>query len=103
MLGGVAMIETMTFRLLDGVDHAAFLEADARLQSDFAYRQRGIMRRTTAQGSGDRADEWLVVDIWRTGDDADRAAEKWDAHPEAQAFLAFVDRSTIEVRRYAAL
>lgn len=100
MLGGVATIETMTFRLIDGADHGAFLEADARLQSDFAYRQPGILRRTTAEGSGDRSSEWLVVDIWRSGADADRAAEGWDKDPVVQAFLAFVDRSSVEVRRY---
>ncbi len=93
----------MTFRLIQGADRAAFLEADARLQSDFAYRQPGILRRTTAQGEGDRAGEWLVLDLWRSAGDADGSAQRWDSDPVVQAFLAFVDRSTIEVRRYAGL
>ena len=42
------VIETMTFRLAPGADEQAFLDADRRVQTDFAYRQPGLMRRTTA-------------------------------------------------------
>jgi hypothetical protein len=99
----MAVIETMTFRLAAGVDEAAFLAADKRLQSDFAYQQPGLVRRTTARGVGDRAGEWIVVDLWRDGDAADDAAARWDDDPVAREFMAHVDRSTVEVRRYVDL
>src|SRR5262245_44247260 len=56
----VAVIETMTFRLRDGADEAGFRAADQRLQTEFAYQQPGLLRRTTATGD----DGWIVVDLW---------------------------------------
>jgi hypothetical protein len=99
----MSVIETMTFRLAAGVDEAAFLAADKRLQSDFAYQQPGLVRRTTARGVGDWAGEWIVVDLWRDGEAADGAAARWDEDPAAREFMAHVDRATVEVRRYADL
>ena len=94
------VIETMTFRLVDGADEAAFLAVDKRLQSDFAYQQVGIVRRTTARGVGDRAGEWIVIDIWGDTEFADACAASWDDDPLAQELMSFVDRGTLEVRRY---
>jgi hypothetical protein len=103
MLARMAVIETMTFRLAAGADEGAFLAADKRLQSDFAYQQPGLVRRTTARGLRDRAGEWIVVDLWRSAEDADACADRWDGDPVAQEFMAFVDADTVEVRRYADL
>lgn len=96
----MAVIETMTFRLRVGADEGAFLAADKALQSDFAYQQPGLVRRTTARGEGERAGEWVVIDLWARAEDADAAAAGWDGDPAAQAFMGFVDRGTVEVRRY---
>ncbi len=99
----MAVIETMSFRLIDGADHATFLAVDKRLQSDFAYQQPGLVRRTTACGRGDLAGEWIVIDLWQTAQDADNCAARWDDDPTAKEFMSFVDLSTLEVRRYADL
>jgi hypothetical protein len=96
----VAVIETMTFRLVEGTDEDAFLAVDKRLQSDFAYQQPGLLRRTLARGVGDRAGEWVVVDLWAGGAEADACAVRWDDDPRAQEFMALVDPSSVEVRRY---
>ena len=96
----VAVIETMTFRLVDGADEAAFLAVDKRLQTEFAYQQPGLLRRTTARGIGDRAGEWVVIDLWARAADADACAQRWDDDPLAQELMAHVDRATVEVRRY---
>ena len=96
----VGVVETMTFRLAADADEGEFLAADRRLQTDFAYRQPGLLRRTTARGASGRAGEWVVVDLWRTEEDADACAARWDRDETAQAFMAFVDRSTVDVRRY---
>jgi hypothetical protein len=103
MLGRMSVIETMTFRLARGVDEIDFLAADKRLQSDFAYQQPGLLRRTTARGRGERTGEWLVVDLWRSDDDADACAARWEHDPLAQELMSFVDRGTVDVRRYADL
>jgi hypothetical protein len=99
----VAVIETMTFRLKDGADEAAFLALDKRVQTEFAYQQPGLVRRTTARGTGKTSGEWIVVDLWRSDEDADACAARWDTDDLVQELLAFVDASTIDVRRYADL
>jgi hypothetical protein len=92
----MAVIETMTFRLAEGADEAAFLAVDKRLQSDFAYRQPGLLRRTTARGQGD----WVVIDLWHSAEDADAASRRWDDDPAAQEFMAFVEAGSTEIHRY---
>jgi hypothetical protein len=99
----VAVIETMTFRLVEGADKDEFLAVDKRLQTDFAYQQPGLVRRTTARGVGDRAGEWVVIDLWASTEDANACAARWDDDPLAGQFMSFVDRSTVEVRRYTDL
>lgn len=95
------MIETMTFRLVAGADEAAFRAADERLQSDFAYQQPGLLRRTTARREG--TDEWIVVDVWSSAEEAAGCAQRWERDPVVGEFLAFVDASSVEVRRYHTL
>jgi hypothetical protein len=103
MLDCMAVIETMTFRLADGADDAAFLAVDKRLQSEFAYQQPGLVRRTAARGQGDRTGEWIVIDLWRSPEDADAAAARWEDDPSTREFMSLVDASTVEIRRYTDL
>ena len=94
------MIEIMRFHLAADADEEAFLAADRRVQSDFAYRQTGLLRRTTARG-GDGA--WLVIDLWQSARDADATAGKWANDPVTATFMSFVDPATIETERYDTL
>ena len=94
------IIETLVFRLVEGADEAAFVDADTRLQTDFAYQQPGLVRRTTARNA---AGEWLVVDFWATAADADACDARWDHDPVVAAWLEFVDRSSIQARRFESL
>lgn len=103
MLVHVMVIETMTFRLIDSADAAEFVAVDKRVQSDFAYRQPGLVRRTTACRLGQVPGEWIVIDLWRSPEDADGGAARWDDDPVAEQFMAFVDRTSLEIRRYADL
>jgi hypothetical protein len=91
------VIEIMTFRLAEGADEEEFLQADRKVQAEFAYQQPGLMRRTTARGpEGD----WIVVDLWQSADDADACAKLWDLDPVSQLFMGFVDRSSVRTARY---
>src|SRR5438309_4461930 len=74
----VPVIETMSFRLAPGTDEQAFLGADGRVQTEFAYRQPGLLRRTTAH-TGDG--EWIVIDVWQSAAEADACNERWDTDP----------------------
>jgi hypothetical protein len=94
------MIEIMRFRLSPGSSEEAFRSADRRLQSEFAYQQPGLLRRTTAAGADG---DWVVVDLWRSEADADAATERWADDQAAAAFMSFVDRPTLHVDRYTTL
>lgn len=91
------MIEILEFNLVEGADEEAFVLADKRVQAEFAYQQPGLMRRTTARGDDGN---WMVIDLWRSADDADAAEAKWADAGAAAEFMAFVDRATISSKRY---
>jgi hypothetical protein len=94
------VIEILTFRLLPAVSEVDFLAADRRVQTEFAYRQPGLLRRTTARHPDG---EWVVIDLWRSADDADACDRCWADDPVAQQFMSFVDPATVATRRYAPL
>jgi hypothetical protein len=94
------VIETITFRLADGVDEAEFLNADARVQTDFVYQQHGCVRRTTARSS---EGEWLVAVFWGSERDADNAAKAAESDPVWLAFINAIDSSTLRVARHSTL
>ncbi len=99
----MALMQVMTFRLVAGADEAAFVEADKRVQPEFAYQQPGLVRRTTARGDGARRGEWITIGLWRSADDVDAAGGRWGDDPSAQALMSFVDPGSVEVRRYTDL
>ncbi len=94
------MIEIMRFRLAPGADEDAFRAADTAVQSEFAYRQPGLLRRTTARGDGG---DWIVIDLWRSPADADAADALWGGDPVTAAFMAFVDAAGVTTERYQTL
>jgi hypothetical protein len=94
----VAVIEVCTFAVTADDDQVR--AADARLQTDFAYRQPGLLRRTTARGPDRR---WCVITLWREEDDAVRAAANAKTDAVAAAFWSLVDPGSIEVHRFTTL
>jgi hypothetical protein len=96
----MAVLEVLTFRLAPDVDEDGFLTADRQAQVEFLYKQRGLLRRTTARGEGG---EWLVVTVWGSSPDADASATTSDDDPAITRFKSFLDPSTIAMRRYHTL
>jgi hypothetical protein len=94
------MIEIMRFRLAAGVDEEAFKRADGHVQSDFAYHQPGLLRRTTARS---HAGGWIVIDLWQSESDADAAATTGASDPVTARFMSLVDPTTVETERYDTL
>ncbi len=88
------------FRLAAGVADAEALAADRRVQTDFAYRQPGLVRRTTARGDDGT---WLVIEQWRAAGDADQAARHRTGDVAVSELVALVDPSSIRVERYTTL
>lgn len=91
------MIELLVFSLVEGADEAAFLAADRRVQTEFAYHQPGLLRRTTARGKND---SWAVIDIWASEEAADECNGRWETDGRAQEFMAFVDPATVRTARF---
>lgn len=94
------MIEVTAFRLAEGADESAFLAADKKLQTEFAYQQPGLLRRTTAKGK-DRG--FIVIDVWRSASDADACETRWESDPVVAAYLSFVDPATVRNQRFEEL
>jgi hypothetical protein len=96
------LIETATFRPVEGTDDDALLAADYRCQTEFANVQPGLVRRTTAR-SEDEPGGWLVLTFWRSAADADAADAAASNDPAASAFAALVDPASLTRRRYTTL
>ena len=91
------MIEILRFRLVPGTDTIAFLDADKQVQTEFAYQQPGLVRRTTARGADG---EWIVVDLWHSAEAADDCNAKWGRDDVTKAFMSFLDGESISTSRY---
>jgi len=96
----MAVLEICTFALAASADDAVMRAADARMQTDFAYQQRGLARRTTAHDDNGR---WCVVTLWSSYDDATAAETAARTDEVAQAFWSLVDADSISVERYTLL
>jgi len=94
------VIEILRFRLSPGADEEAFLAADRWLQTEFAYQQPGMLRRTTARGDDG---SWIVIDLWRSAVDADACDARWEHDPVALEFMGLLDRSSVSTERYQEL
>ena len=74
--------------------------ADERLQTDFAYQQPGLRRRTTARDDEGR---WCVVSLWTSRDEAVAAEAAAETNEVAQQFWALVDGDSVSVQRFRLL
>jgi hypothetical protein len=96
----MAVIEMVTFRLAPGVGEEEFLDADQRAQTEVLYAQRGMLRRTTARGAGE---EWLVLTLWGSPDDADASDEACREETAVSRWLACMELPSVTTRRYHTL
>lgn len=96
----MAVIEICTFSLAASADVDAMRAADARMQTDFAYQQPGLARRTTARDDDGR---WCVLTLWASYEDAAAAESAAQNHDVAQAFWSLVDPDSVSVQRYRLL
>jgi hypothetical protein len=96
----MAVLDIKTFKLVDGADEKAFLDADGRVQTEFVPNLPGFVRRTTARGSNGY---WAVVTIWSSIAPAEAAAELAKDDAVTQMFASFVDQSTVYKDRFTTL
>lgn len=96
MVYGAHVIEIMTFELRADVNAEGFVETDARVQTEVAYRCPGLLRRTLARN----ADRWLVVQVWASPEDGRVGRSVLESSALGQRFLEFVDGSTVSVELF---
>jgi hypothetical protein len=94
------IIEILRFRLAAGVEESVFHAADQRVQTEFAYQQPGLLRRTTARG---RDGSWTVIDVWNGEADADRANDGWGRDAVTEAYTHLIDPASLTTERFETL
>lgn len=94
------IIENATFKLVDGISTEEFLAIDARFQEDFAYQQKGFMRRTTARGDDGT---WLVMNLWDSLESADAPKNTEHCMSVIEDMHRCIDFSTHKVERFSTL
>ena len=87
------MFEILTFRLAPGVDEVTFRAIDERVQVEFAYHQRGFVRRTLGRHDDGR---WLVLTIWVDADSALAAQAHFDESDLGREFTELVTDVVVE-------
>ncbi len=92
------MIEILTFALRSGVDDERFIAVDGRVQTEFAYQQPGLARRTTGRNGDGR---WLVLQVWTSEEGATAARTAFEASELGAEFASLIDPHSIHLERFA--
>jgi heme-degrading monooxygenase HmoA len=90
-------VETIRFRLREGVADSDFLRRNRGVEDNYMSRRPGFRSRETARGEDG---EWLVVVHWDSGEAAQATMGAFFAAPEAQEFLDAVDKASASSVRY---
>ena len=94
--GGAAppVAEIVTFRLAPGMTDPAFLDA-ARATGSLLAAEPGFLSRRLSKGADGT---WTDHVTWTSLSEAEAAADRIMAAPEAQPFLAAIDPASISMR-----
>jgi heme-degrading monooxygenase HmoA len=95
----VSIVEITTFRLAEGVTDASFLALDRRVQTELVPNRAGFLRRTTAR----HGDDWLVVTLWATEDDAAAFQRAVEGNPLQAEFEQAAEAGSLHLARYTTL
>jgi heme-degrading monooxygenase HmoA len=95
----MSVVEVTTFTLAEGVSDESFLALDKRLQTELVPNRVGFLRRTTAR----HGDEWLVVTLWASEDDAGAFQRDTEDDPLQVEFAQLVEAGSLHLTRYETL
>jgi heme-degrading monooxygenase HmoA len=95
----MSAVEVTTFRLAEGVSDESFVALDKRLQTELIPNRSGFQRRTTAR----HGQEWLVVTLWWSEDDAAAYYRETEGDPLQAEFARVVEAGTLHSTRYETL
>ncbi len=94
------MIEILTFRLREGVEPTSFLQLDTQIQTEVAYQQPGLLRRTSGRNADGR---WLILSVWASADAAAAGGAALDASPLGVRLVSMIDSDTVHHERFEGL
>jgi hypothetical protein len=94
---GAPVIEILTFRLASGVDVAEFTALDARVQTEVAYQQPGLLRRTTGRNDEGR---WLILQVWSSSEAAAAGRVALEESAVGGGLEAMIDGDSVHVERF---
>ncbi|MEM7334897.1 MAG: hypothetical protein AAF490_22660 [Chloroflexota bacterium] len=91
------VIEIATFQIKVGVSAVAFNKFDQAVQVEHVSKQPGFISRETAVTE---TGAWLVIVHWQSVEDAEASMASFGDAPAAAQFMANLDASTMEMKRY---
>ena len=94
---GATVIEILTFRLAGGVDVAAFTALDVRVQTEVAYQQPGMLRRTTGRNDEGR---WLILQVWASSEAAAAGRVAFGRSAVWAALEAMIDADSVHFEQF---
>jgi hypothetical protein len=94
----MAMIETTSFRLVEGVTDDRFVEADARFETEFVYQQTGLIRRTITRDA--ESERWQSFVVWYDAVSADASRARELLEPVASEYRSLIVGDSIERHRF---
>jgi hypothetical protein len=95
----MSVVEVTTFTLAESVSDESFLALDRRIQTELVPNRVGFLRRTTAR----HGDEWLVVTLWASEDDAGACARDTENDPLQVEFAQLVEAGSLHLTRFETL
>jgi hypothetical protein len=94
------VIEILTFRLREGVEPTSFRHLDTQIQTEVAYQQPGLLRRTSGRNADGR---WLILYAWASADAAAAGRAALDASPLGAQLASMIDSDTVHLERFEGL
>lgn len=92
-----AVVEIATFQLKAGVSVADFQKLDKAVEIEHVSKQKGFVSRE----SGSTEDGgWVAIVHWESFSDVDASMASFADAPAAADFMANLDASTMEMKRY---
>lgn len=91
------IIEIATFQLKPGVTIEAFKALDHAVEVEHVSKQPGFISRESAATEDG---EWLAVVHWASVEEAEASIASFADAPAAAAFMAQMDASTMQMKRY---
>lgn len=93
----MSTIETIRFKLRDGVSEARFRKLNHEVETGYMALRPGFLSRETALSDDG---EWFVSVHWATAGDAKATVDAFFSAQETQAFLSAVDIPTVSSGSY---